>query len=291
MVPRQTLRIMRIILVSSLFFLVLSPGRVLCQQSLAAQGEAVQQAAPSGSSSPAVKTDTGDTAWLLASSALVLLMTPGLALFYGGMVRRKNVLGTMMQSFILVALVSVQWALFGYSLSFHEGSFWGGFGWSFLSGVGPSPDPYGYAGTVPQMAFMAFQLMFAIITPALIIGAVTGVVCFWSTSYVKNHFGYDDSLDAFGVHGVGGTVGAILTGVFATTVVNPQAANGLFHGNPRQLVNQSVAVLATWLFSAVMSLILIKIVDLIVGLRVDIADEIEGLDSSQHGESGYNLEA
>jgi Amt family ammonium transporter len=107
----------------------------------------------------------------LASSALVLLMTPGLALFYGGMVRRKNVLGTMMQSFILVALVSIQWALFGYSLAFHEGSLWGGFDWAFLSGVGADPDPYGYAATIPHQVYMAFQLMFAIITPALITGA------------------------------------------------------------------------------------------------------------------------
>src|SRR5215475_4602014 len=120
---------------------------------------------------PAPKIDTGDTAWVLVSSALVLLMTPGLALFYGGMVRRKNVLGTMMQCFMLVALVSVQWALFGYSLAFHEGSFWGGFGWSFLHGVGAAPDPYGYAATIPHHVYMAFQLMFAIITPALITGA------------------------------------------------------------------------------------------------------------------------
>jgi len=98
-------------------------------------------------------------------------MTPGLALFYGGMVRRKNVLGTMMQSLILVALVSVQWALFGYSLAFHEGSFWGGFDWSLLQGVGVAPDPYGYASTIPHQVYMAFQLMFAIITPALITGA------------------------------------------------------------------------------------------------------------------------
>jgi Amt family ammonium transporter len=115
--------------------------------------------------------DTGDTAWLLISSALVLLMTPGLALFYGGMVRRKNVLGTRMQSLILVALVSVQWALFGYSLAFHEGSFWSGFDWSLLRGVGITPDPYGYASTIPHQVYMAFQLMFAIITPALITGA------------------------------------------------------------------------------------------------------------------------
>lgn len=120
----------------------------------------------------APKIDTGDTAWLLTSTALVLLMTPGLALFYAGMVRRKNVLGTMMHSFILMGVVSVLWALYGYSLAFHEGGFWGGFDWSFLNGVGADPDPYGYAGTIPHTVFMAFQLMFAIITPALITGAV-----------------------------------------------------------------------------------------------------------------------
>jgi len=415
------------------------------------------------------KIDTGDTAWLLVSSALVLLMTPGLALFYGGMVRRKNVLGTMMQSFMLVALVSVQWALFGYSLAFHEGSFWGGFGWSFLHGVGATPDPYGYAATIPHQVYMAFQLMFAIITPALItgafaermkfsamvvfmmlwvtfvydplahwvwgrggwlrfgdpgavfgaldfaggtvvhissgvsalvaalvlgkrlgfgtepiiphnltmtvtgtgllwfgwfgfnagsavaagglaasafvvthfaaaaatlswtfaewiwkgkpsalgavsgavaglvaitpasgyvgpmasliIGGAAGVICFWSTSYVKNKFGYDDSLDAFGVHGVGGTVGALLTGVFATKLVNPGAGDGLLYGNPGQLLNQFIAVAVTWTFAIVMTFIIIKVVDLVIGLRISPDDEIEGLDSSQHGESGYNLEA
>jgi Amt family ammonium transporter len=424
---------------------------------------------PATGGTEAAKIDTGDTAWLLTSSALVLLMTPGLALFYGGMVRRKNVLGTMMQSFILVALVTVQWALFGYSLAFHEGSFWGGFDWSFLSGVGAAPDPYGYAATIPHQVYMSFQLMFAIITPALItgafaermkfsamilfmllwatfvydplahwvwgkggwlrygdsgaifgaldfaggtvvhissgvsalvaalvigkrlgygsepiiphnltmtvtgaallwfgwfgfnagsavssgglavsafvathfaaaaatlswcfaewtfkgkpsalgavsgavaglvaitpasgyvgpmaallIGAVAGVVCFWATSYVKNKFAYDDSLDAFGVHGVGGTLGAILTGVFASKLINPSAADGLAHGNPMQLVNQAVAVVATWVFAIVMTIIIIKIVDVIVGLRVPADEEIAGLDNTQHGEAGYNLEA
>ena len=120
----------------------------------------------------APKIDTGDTAWLIVSCGLVLLMTPALALFYAGMTRRKNVLGTMMQSFVMMGLVSVLWALYGYSTAFHEGGFWGGFDWVFLNGVGTSPDPYGYAGTVPHLVFMAFQMMFAIITPALFTGAV-----------------------------------------------------------------------------------------------------------------------
>ncbi|MEW5974831.1 MAG: ammonium transporter [Acidobacteriota bacterium] len=417
---------------------------------------------------PASTISAGDTAWLLVASAFVLLMTPGLALFYGGMVRRKNVLGTMMQSFILVALISVQWALFGYSLAFHEGTFWGGFDWALLRGVSLDPDPYGYAGTVPHQVFMAFQLMFAIITPALItgafaermkfsatvlfmllwatfvydplahwvwgkggwlrfgdpgaffgaldfaggtvvhissglsalvaavvigkrvgygsepiiphnltmtitgtgllwfgwfgfnagsalssgslavsafvvthfaaaaatlswtfaewwlkgkpsalgavsgavaglvaitpacgfvgpmsalaIGAIAGVLCFWTTSYVKHRMGYDDSLDAFGIHGVGGSAGAVLTGVFASKIVNPGAADGLLYGNVQQLFNQVAAVLITIVFSVVMTLVIIKIVELLVGLRVHPDHEIVGLDTSQHGESGYNLE-
>ncbi|MBI4297943.1 MAG: ammonium transporter, partial [Chloroflexi bacterium] len=116
--------------------------------------------------------NTGDTSWVLASSALVLLMTPGLALFYGGMVRRKNALGTIMQSFIVIALISVQWVLWGYSLAFgpDKGHFIGGLEWVGLRNVGQGPNP-DYAGTIPHQAFMIFQLMFAIITPALITGA------------------------------------------------------------------------------------------------------------------------
>src|ERR1039457_1236748 len=114
----------------------------------------------------------GDNAWMLVCTALVLMMTgPGLALFYGGLVRKKNVLATMMQSFILMALITLLWALFGYSLAFHEGSrFIGNFGYSFLRGVGAAPDA-DYAATIPQQTFMVYQLMFAIITPALITGA------------------------------------------------------------------------------------------------------------------------
>lgn len=405
-------------------------------------------------------TDPGDTAWLLTSAAFVLLMTPGLALFYGGMVRRKNVLGTIMHSFIMIAWVSIIWALYGYSLAFHEGTFWGGFDWALLRGVGAEPDPIGYAGTVPHQVFMAFQLMFAIITPALIsgafaerikfsamlffmwlwsslvysplchwvwgsggylrygddaaifgaldfaggtvvhissgvsalvlalvigkrlgfgkqpiiphnvtmtvtgagllwfgwfgfnagsavssgglaasafvathlaaaaatlswmftewlakgkpsalgaasgavaglvaitpasgfvgpmsgllIGLVAGAVCFWACTTLKAKLGYDDSLDVFGIHGVGGTVGAILTGVFA--------AEGLLGGNAGQIVNQLGAVAVTWIFAIVMTLIIAKVTDAVIGLRVSQEDEMAGLDLSQHGESGYNLE-
>jgi Amt family ammonium transporter len=121
---------------------------------------------------PEVKIDTGDTAWLLVSTALVMLMTPALGFFYGGLVRRKNVLSTIMHSFFILALVSVQWVLWGYSLAFGPslGGFIGGLNWLGLNGVGQQPNP-DYVKTVPHLAFMAFQMMFAVITPALITGA------------------------------------------------------------------------------------------------------------------------
>jgi len=413
---------------------------------------------------------------MLVSCALVLLMTgPGLALFYGGLVRKKNVLGTMMQSLALMAIVTVLWALFGYSLAFSPGtSFIGGFRYLFLHHVGAAPNP-AYSPAIPQQTFMLFQLMFAIITPALITGAfaermkfsamvlfmvlwsivvydplahmvwgsggflnvasggmfptldfaggtvvhissgVSALVCalylgkrlgyphesvrphsvvlsfigacllwvgwfgfnagsalaasslatsaFVATQFgaaagvlgwmgvewirngkpsalggisgavaglvaitpasgfvgpmsalaigliagltgysmvtaVKTKFGYDDSLDAFGVHGMCGTVGALLTGVFATRAVNPVFTNGrgqalavgLIDGNPHQMLNQLVAVAISWTLSIVGSLVILKVVDAVVGLRISADDEVQGLDLSQHGEEGYNLE-
>lgn len=427
-----------------------------------------QQAAPAAPAAPAPapapKIDTGDTAWVLTSSALVLMMTaPGLAFFYGGMVRRKNVLATVMQSFILMALISVQWVLFGYSLAFGPdvGGIVGSLKWIGLSGVGLEPNP-DYAATVPHQAFMVFQLMFAIITPALITGAFAermrfsafllfillwatliydplahwvwgtggwlrnlgaldfaggtvvhissgvsalaaallmghrkgygrepmpphnlpftvmgaamlwvgwfgfnagsalgagalatsafvvtntataaatlgwmgaewlsrgkptvlgaasgavaglvaitpasgfvgpvpsiligigaGVFCFAACN-VKAKLGYDDSLDVVGVHGVGGTWGALATGLFASKAINDAGANGLFYGNPAQLGIQAVAVVATWVFAFVGSVVLLKVVDWIVGLRVTAEDEFLGLDVSQHSETAYAFEA
>jgi Amt family ammonium transporter len=420
---------------------------------------------------------SGDNAWMLVCSALVLMMTgPGLALFYGGLVRKKNVLGTMMQSFTLMALVTVLWALFGYSLAFHPGGHYiGNLGYAFLSHVGAAPDP-GYAATIPQQTFMVYQLMFAIITPALITGAfaermkfsamvafmtlwsifiydpmahmvwgqggllnaslgglfptldfaggtvvhitsgvsalvcalylgkrlgypkesmpphsvvlsfigacllwvgwfgfnagsaltagslassafvathfaaaaaalgwagaewlrngkpsvlgaisgavaglvaitpaagfvgpmsalaiglMAGVFCYLMVAKVKAWFGYDDSLDAFGVHGAGGTIGALLTGVFATKAVNPifkdshgnASAVGLLDGNAHQLLNQAIGVLMAWGLAIVGTLVILKVVDLVIGLRVREEHEVEGLDLSQHGEEGYYLEA
>jgi Amt family ammonium transporter len=480
---------MRRLLLWVLLGVALFPGATLRQcyaQPPAAQGAAagaaptvtqVQAQVGKLEAQVAEAKSSGDNAWLLVSSALVLLMTgPGLALFYGGLVRKKNVLGTMMQSFTLMALITVLWALCGYSLAFGSGTpFIGGLEHLFLRGVGGLPDP-AYAPTVPAQTFMMFQLMFAIITPALITGAfaerikfsamvvfmilwslvvydpmahmvwgkggllniavggafatldfaggtvvhitsgvsalvcalylgkrlgfpkepmpphsvvlsfvgacllwvgwfgfnagsalaagslatsafvathfaaaaaaigwagaewlrngkpsvlgaisgsvaglvaitpasgfvgpmaalviglVAGVVCYLMVAKVKGWFGYDDSLDAFGVHGAGGTVGALLTGVFASSAINPvfkdaqgnPLAVGLLEGNARQLLNQFVGVLVAWLLAIVATLVILKVVDLLVGLRVAEEHEVQGLDLSQHGEEGYTVEA
>lgn len=426
---------------------------------------AKQEAHASAQASAAPKNDAGDTAWMLISTALVMLMTPGLALFYGGMVRRKNVLGTIMQSFIILALISVQWVMWGYTLAFgpDKGGIIGSLAWFGLNGVGTDPNP-DYAATIPHQAFMIFQMMFAVITPALITGAFAervkfstfivftllwatlvydpiahwvwglsggkgwlnnlgaldfaggtvvhissgisalaaaliigkrkgygtesmpphnvpmvvlgaallwfgwfgfnagsalssgglaasafvvtntacaaaaftwavvewmhrskptvlgavsgavaglvtitpaagfvspmssiligimgGVVCYFSVSVIKGKLGYDDSLDAFGIHGVGGTLGALATGLFASKLVNPAGNDGLFFGNPPLLVNQVIAVVATAVYAFVVTAILLKVLDATMGLRVSKEDEVTGLDLSQHGESGYNF--
>jgi Amt family ammonium transporter len=410
---------------------------------------------------PAPQVDTGDTAWILTSSALVLLMTPALGFFYGGMVRTRNVLGTIMHSFFMIALISIQWAFVGYSLAFGPdiGHFIGNLDWAFLNGVGGEPNA-DYAATIPHQAFMIYQAMFAIITPALItgafaermkfgafvlfsllwativydpiahwvwgvngwlrnlgaldfaggtvvhissgvgalaaalvmgprlgyrrdpilpnnltltvlgagvlwfgwfgfnggsalssgalatsafvvthlataaatigwsaaeyfqrgkasvlgaasgavaglvaitpasgfvgpmssivIGGVAGVLCYAAVN-LKVRLGYDDSLDVVGVHGVGGTWGAIATGLFASKAVNAAGGDGLFFGNPGQLMVQVVGVAATWVFSFTLTFVILKVVDALIGLRVTEEDEITGLDLSQHGEAGYNL--
>ena len=460
-------------------FLVFALAQTVCAQTTAGAAASPelnarlakleQQAADAKSSA--------DNAWMLTSAALVLMMTgPGLALFYGGLVRKKNVLGTMMQSFALMAVVTVLWGLFSYSLSFGPGNgFIGGLQHIFLRGVGAAPDA-DYAATIPAQTFMVYQLMFAIITPALIAGAfaermkfsamlvftilwstivydpmahmvwgkggllnaalggrfptldfaggtvvhvtsgvsalvcamylgkrvgypkeqmpphsvvlsfigacmlwvgwfgfnagsalaagslatsafvathfaaasaalgwaaaewirngkpsvlggisgavaglvaitpasgfvkpmpalaiglIAGVFCYWMVAKVKAKFGYDDSLDAFGVHGAGGTLGALLTGVFATSAVNPilkdaqgnTIASGLFEGNGHQLLNQLVGVAIAWGIAIVGTLAILKIVDVTVGLRVPEEHEMQGLDLSQHGEEGYYWEA
>ncbi|PYV96683.1 MAG: ammonia channel protein [Acidobacteria bacterium] len=419
---------------------------------------------------------SADNGWMLTSSALVLMMTgPGLALFYGGLVRKKNVLATMMQSFALMALISVLWALFGYSLAFGPGNgFIGGLQHILLHEVGLQPQA-DYSATIPHQTFMIYQLMFAIITPALICGAfaermkfsamvvfmvlwsvlvydpmahmvwgrggllnaalggrfptldfaggtvvhvtsgvsalvcalylgrrlgyphdampphsvvlsfigacllwvgwfgfnagsalgagslatsafisthfataaavvgwagaewlrngkpstlgaisgavaglvaitpasgfvgpraalaiglAAGIVCYFMVAKVKARFGYDDSLDAFGVHGAGGTLGAMLTGIFASSAVNPifkdaqgrVLPSGLLEGNAHQLLNQAVGVGIAWVLAVVGTLIILKLVDMTMGLRVPDEQEIQGLDLSQHGEEGYYWE-
>jgi len=405
--------------------------------------------------------NSGDTAWVLLSAALVMLMTPGLAFFYGGMVRRKNVLGMLMQCFAILCILSLQWVLFGYSLSFGPSTgFWGGLQWFGLNGVGL--EPYGdYAATIPHQAFMIFQAMFAIITPALIIGAfaermkfstfivftllwafvvydpvchwvwgvggwlrnmgaldfaggtvvhinagiaalvmalvmgkrkgyenkatplhnlpftvlgaallwfgwfgfnagsalaanglavsafvvtntaaaaaglswamfewlfngkptmfgmatgaVAGLVaitpaagfvnvisailigfgvsalCFFAVSVIKPKFGYDDSLDAFGVHGIGGMWGAIATGLFASKAVNAAGNDGFFLGNFALLKTQVIAVLVTVVYSFVVTFVIAKLVDKWIGLRVSEEDENIGLDLTQHHERAYTI--
>jgi Amt family ammonium transporter len=420
---------------------------------------------------------SADNAWMLVSAALVLMMTgPGLALFYGGLVRHKNVLAIMMQSFALMALITVLWALVGYSLAFGgDGPIIGNFAHAFLRGVGADPNP-DYAGTIPQTTFMVYQLMFAIITPALITGAtaermkfsgtvlfmtlwffivyapmahmvwgkggllnaslggkfptldfaggtvvhitsgvsalvcalymgkrvgypkqampphnlvlsfigacllwvgwfgfnagsalasnslassafvathfgaaaaalswslaewmkngrasalgaisgsvaglvaitpaagfvgpmpalvigfIAGIVCFLMVTRFKAIFGYDDSLDAFGVHGAGGTIGALLTGVFASAIYNPiyGAENGVnrptggLDGHWIQVGYQLVGVAFAWVFALVGTIVILKVVDLVTGVRVTQDQEVEGLDITQHGEEAYNLES
>jgi ammonium transporter, Amt family len=405
--------------------------------------------------------NTGDTAWMLVSTALVMLMTPGLAFFYGGLVRRKNVLSIMMQCFMLVGVISIQWVLFGYSLAFgpdHWGII-GGLSWAGLHGVGLTPNP-DYGATIPHQLFMVYQMMFAIITPALIIGAfaermkfsaflifsllwatiiydpvahwvwgaggilrtlgaldfaggavvhisagsaalaaalvigrrktypelspphnlpfailgagllwfgwfgfnggsaltsgavavsafvatqmaaaaaatawavlewilgkkptmlgtisgaiaglatitpasgyvtplgalgigaLAGAVCYASVVVVKAKLGYDDALDAFGVHGVGGALGVLLVGFWATKVVNPAGANGLFHGESKQVLFQLVALVGVAVYSFALSWGLLKLIDKVIGLRVPSDHENIGLDLTQHSESAYTL--
>jgi ammonium transporter, Amt family len=419
---------------------------------------------------------SADNAWMLMCAALVLMMTgPGLALFYGGLVRQKNTLAIMMQSFALMALITVLWALVGYSLCFGEGTpIIGGFGYALLRGVGVDPNA-DYGGTIPHLTFMVYQLMFAIITPALItgataerlkfsgtvvfmtlwslcvyaplahmvwgkggmlnatlggrfptldfaggtvvhitsgvsalvcalylgkrtgypkepmpphslvlsfigacllwvgwfgfnagsalasnglatsafvathfaaaaatlgwiaaewvtrrrpsaLGAISGAVaglvaitpasgfvtpmgalviglaagigCFLMVTFVKGLFGYDDALDAFGVHGAGGTIGALLTGVFATRAINPIFHDsqgrplpvGWLDGNASQIGYQLVGIAMAWAVAGVGTIVLLKLTDLVVGVRVREEQEIEGLDLTEHGEEAYNLE-
>ncbi len=434
------------------------------QDAAAATAAAATTVATVAAAAPAAPVvNSGDTAWVLISTALVLLMSiPGLALFYGGLVRRKNVLSVLMQCFFLVCLITVQWVVFGYSISFGPDikGFIGSLDWSMLKGVGAEPNA-DYAATIPHTVFMLFQMMFAIITPALIIGAFAermkfgafvvfsllwstivydpiahwvwgvggflrtmgaldfaggtvvhinagiaalvaalvlgkrlgypkkmspphnlpfavmgagllwfgwfgfnagsalganglagsaflathvataaaglawaamdlminrhvtmlgvisgavaglvaitpaagfvtpggalaigagaGVICYFFVTVVKPRLGYDDALDAFGVHGVGGIWGALATGLFATTTINSAGANGLFYGNPVLLWIQLKAVLVTVVYSGILSFVLLKLVDMVIGLRAGEQAERIGLDLIDHRETGYTV--
>lgn len=438
---------------------------VCATESALAQDEAATESA---AATP--EFDSGNIAWMLTSSALVLMMTaPGLALFYGGLVRKKNILGVMMQCTFLMGLMTVVWALWGYSLAFGgQSPYFGNLDYVFLRGVIPTletpvPAPYATATAIPHMLFMVYQGMFFIITPALICGAfaermkfstmcvfmvlwgtfvycplahwvwseqgwlslastvnpamdfaggtvvhissgfsalicalligkrlgfgqepmpphnltytaigaallwvgwfgfnagselaadhtavsafvsthfasaagllawsiaewvqrgkpsalgacsgavaglvcitpaagfvtpvaglilglAAGFVCYYACTVIKNKFGYDDSLDAFGVHGVGGTLGALLTGVFATKAVNSLSLPGVLEGAPGQFVKQAVGAGAAILTAVIGTLIILKVLDALMGLRVSQDAELQGLDLSQHGEEGY----
>ncbi|MQL51953.1 ammonium transporter [Desulfofundulus thermobenzoicus] len=404
--------------------------------------------------------DTGDTAFILFSAAVVMLMTPGLALFYGGMARKKNALSTIMSSFIALGVISIQWALFGYSLAFGPdiGHIIGSLDWIGLKNVGLEPNP-DYSATIPHQAFMIFQMMFAVITPAIIYGSVAermrfspyliflvlwatfiydpvahwvwgvggwlrnlgaldfaggtvvhiisgvsgltaalvlggrkgygtepmiphslpmtvtgaallwfgwfgfnagsalsagslstgvfvnthlataaamlswvivewvrngkptvlgaasgalaglvaitpacgfvgpmpsiliglggGAICYLAVSILKARLGYDDSLDAFGVHGVGGTWGALATGLFASKAVNSAGSDGLFFGNPEQVVIQLVGVVASWAIAAAGTFIILQVIKLFCRLRAGDEEQETGLDLTQHGEDAY----
>jgi len=405
--------------------------------------------------------DTGDTGFIMICTALVFLMTPGLALFYGGMVRQKNVLSTLMHSWIVIGIMSLQWIVVGYTLAFgpdYHGII-GGLNWLGLNGVGMNPNP-DYAATIPAILFMAFQMMFAVITPALIsgsiaermrfpafvvfvilwatfvydplahmvwgvggflrtlgaldfaggnvvhissgysaliaalvlgkrkglgkdsmaphhvpmtvlgagllwfgwfgfnagsalganglaamafvntntaaaaaavawaiverlhrgkttmlgvasgavaglvaitpgagfvtplssifIGLVGGAVCYLAISIMKAKFGYDDALDAFGCHGIGGTWGALATGIFATKTINPAGADGWFYGNVSLLGIQATSVLITIVFTMLATFVILKVIGLVMKLRVNEEEESIGLDLSLHGESAYS---
>jgi ammonium transporter, Amt family len=431
--------------------------RLCCAATVASAWSLAAMAQTAAPVAAGPKLDSGDTAWMLTSTALVLMMTiPGLALYYGGMVRKKNVLATVMQSFAVTCLVTVLWTIVGYSIAFTEGTpFFGGFGRFLLNGM-MIDSINDLAKTIPESVYMCFQMTFAIITPALICGAfadrmkfsallwfiglwavlvyapiahwvwgpggflndagvldfaggtvvhinsgvaglmaclmlgkrrgygsetmaphnlvlsvtgasllwvgwfgfnagsataangsagmamavtqiatataaltwmfvewglkgkpsvlgiisgavaglvaitpasgfvdprgaliigiAAGVLCYWGVSGLKNALGYDDSLDAFGVHGIGGATGAILTGVLAVSAVGGEGHSGLIDGNARQVLIQLYGVACTVVYDAIASLILLKLVDLVIGLRVDVDTEREGLDLAIHGE-------
>jgi len=223
-----------------------------------------------------------DTAWTIVATGLVLMMTvPGLALFYSGMVRKKNVLATMAQSLAAVAIISILWVAFGYSLAFvGDGPWLGTLDRWFLAGMtmdGVNPA----AKTIPESLFMLYQMTFAIITVALVAGSVADRMRF--SAYLLFSIGWFMFVYAFGVHGIGGMTGVLLAGVFATASIG--GTSGLVEGNPQQLLIQLYGVAVTLVWSGGVTYVLLKLVSAFVPLRASREHELEGLDISQHGEA------
>lgn len=234
--------------------------------------------------------NTGDTAWVMTCAALVFIMTPGVALFYGGLARRKNMLSVLMQCYFIMCLMSLQWVLFGYSLAFGPDVL-GWFGFNAGSALG--------AGGLAANAFVTGALAGLVaITPAcgfvsplssIAIGIIAGMVCYLAVTAVKSKFGYDDAFDVFGVHGVGGMWGTLATGLFAEKVINEAGANGLLFGNVKLFLIQGFYLVSCIAYALIVTWILYKVVDALFGMRVDREDELVGLDLTQHHESAYTI--
>ena len=241
--------------------------------------------------------NAGDTGFMLICTAFVFFMTPGLAFFYGGLVRRKNVVNTMMACGAIMGLSVVMWTLFGYSLAFggNHGGIIGDLRWFALNGVGWEPGPY--ADTIPHLVFVAFQMMFAMITPgagfvpvwaSFIIGILVSPICHFTVILLKQKLKIDDALDAFGCHGIGGIWGGIATGLFGKSSVNSVAKwDGLVFGDYRLFLAQVLSIVITIAVAIVGTLICIGIVRIFTPLRVDPKEELVGLDATQHGENAY----
>jgi Amt family ammonium transporter len=243
--------------------------------------------------------NAADTAWMIVATGLVLMMTiPALALFYSGMVRKKNVLATMAQSLAAVALIWVGW--FGFNggsalaansravmaiTATHLAACAGALTWAALEwSIQRKPSVLGMiSGAVAGLGTITPASGFVTPWQGILIGIIAGLVCFWACTWLKRRLRYDDSLDVFGVHGIRGMTGILLTGIFATASIG--GTSGLLEGNPHLLLMQLYGVAVTWGWTAVATYALLKLVSLFVPLRVSLQQELEGLDISQHGEA------
>ncbi len=239
-----------------------------------------------------------NTAFLIMCSALVFLMTPALALFYAGMERRKNVLNTMMSCFFICGIGSLLWIAIGYSLAFgtDHGGVIGSLSNVFFNGVGAEPIPIHKKSTVLGAATGAVVGLVAItpgagfvpIWASIIIGALVSPICFFTMTKVKSFFKYDDALDAFGCHGIGGIWGGIATGIFAKKSINSAAQwDGLFFGDTHLFVAQVISIVITIAFAAIATFLILTVMKLFMPIRVASTEEAQGLDLSEHGEMAY----